>query len=178
VPDGLGRSRPPLFIDTRRGGVHVWGDLKSLSSSRIRGAEWVITIESTLWGTEEHGAGRGGCPGSRPWPCGDHADVLAAPTGGTVVPVEGTVPCTWRGGVPRVLQRGKYEGSTRSWQHSGWSSAAHVRTVYRRFPQWSHSARDDCAVTGVGGEDPGHRHCAEWWPDAVWPGHRSGVVGI
>ena len=51
------------FIDTRRGGVHIRGDLKSSSSPRIGGAQWVTTIESTLWGTEEHGAGCGGCPG-------------------------------------------------------------------------------------------------------------------
>ena len=39
-------------------------------------------------------SGVGGCPGSRPWSCGDHAGVLAAPAGGMVAPVEGTVPCT------------------------------------------------------------------------------------
>jgi len=51
---------------------------KSSSSPRIGGAQWVTTVESTLWGAEEHGAGRGGCPGSRP----------------VVAPAEGTVPCT------------------------------------------------------------------------------------
>ena len=30
--------------------------------------------------------------GSRPWPCGDRAGVLAAPAGGMVAPVEGTSP--------------------------------------------------------------------------------------
>ena len=35
---------------------------------------------------------------------GDHAGVLAAPTGGVVVTVGGTVLQAWRGGVPRVLQ--------------------------------------------------------------------------
>ena len=66
---------------------------KSSSSPRIGGAQWVTTVESTLWGTEEHGAERGGCPESRPWSCGDHTGVLAAPAGGMVAPVEGIVPC-------------------------------------------------------------------------------------
>ena len=34
---------------------------------------------------------------------GDHAGVLAAPAGGVVVAVGGTVLQAWRGGVPRVL---------------------------------------------------------------------------
>ena len=42
--------------------------------------------------------------GSRPWSCGDFAGVLAAPAGGVVVAVGGTVLQAWRGGVPRVLQ--------------------------------------------------------------------------
>ena len=67
---------------------------KSSSSPQIGGAQWVTTVESTLWGTEEHGAGRGGCHGSRPRSCGDHAGVLAASAGGMVAPVEGTIPCT------------------------------------------------------------------------------------
>ena len=67
---------------------------KSSSSPRIGGAQWVTTVESTLWGAEEHGVGRGGCPGSHPWSCGDHAGILAAPAGGMVALVEGTVPCT------------------------------------------------------------------------------------
>ena len=68
------------------------GGGKSSSSPRIGGTQWVTTVESTLWDTEEHGAGRGGCPGSRPWSCGDHAGVLVAPVGVVVVAVEGTTP--------------------------------------------------------------------------------------
>ena len=44
--------------------------------------------------------------GSRPWPCGDRASILAAPAGGVVVPVESTVPRVRCGGAPRVLQAG------------------------------------------------------------------------
>ena len=43
---------PPPSIDTRRGGVHVRGELKSSSSPRIGGAQWVTTVENTLWATE------------------------------------------------------------------------------------------------------------------------------
>ena len=50
--------------------------------------------------TVGNGAGRG----SRPWSCGDCAGVLAAPAGGVVVTMGGTVLQAWCGGVPRVLQ--------------------------------------------------------------------------
>ena len=69
------------------------GRSKVVVLPRIGGTQWVTTVESTLRVTEEHGAGRGGCPRSRPWSCGDHAGVLAAPADGMVAPVEGTVPC-------------------------------------------------------------------------------------
>ena len=52
------------------------GRSKVVVFPRIGGTQWVTTIESTLWGTEEHGARRGGCPGSHPWSCGDHAGIL------------------------------------------------------------------------------------------------------
>ena len=54
--------------------------------------------------TVGYGAWRGSRPGHRPWPCGDCAGVLAAPAGGVVVAVVGTVLQAWRGDVPRVLQ--------------------------------------------------------------------------
>jgi len=69
------------------------GSWKS-SSSRIAGVQWSSTVGN--------GAGRG----SRPWSCGDCAGVLAAPAGGVVVTMGGTVLQEWRGGVPRVLQDG------------------------------------------------------------------------
>ena len=50
--------------------------------------------------TVGYGTGRG----SRPWSCGDRAGVLAAPAGGVVVVVGGTILQAWRGGVPKVLQ--------------------------------------------------------------------------
>jgi hypothetical protein len=76
--------------------------------------------------------------------------------------VRGSRPC-----YSRVPRWGKYEGSTRSWQYSGGSSAEHVRAVHRRFPQCCYSAKDGGAVTGVGGWDSGHCCCAEWRPDAI-----------
>ena len=60
---------------------------------RIGGVQWPTTVESTLCRTGEWGVGRGGRLGSRLSSCGDHAGVLAAPVGGMVAPVEGTVPC-------------------------------------------------------------------------------------
>ena len=45
-------------------------------------------------------------PGCCPWTCGDRTGVLAAPAGGMVVAVEGTVLCARRGSVSRVLQAG------------------------------------------------------------------------
>ena len=47
-----------------------------------------------------------------------------------------------------------------------------------QVPQCRHSVRNGGAVTGVGGRDSGHSHCAEWLPDAVRPGCCGGVVGI
>ena len=48
--------------------------------------------------------------GSRPWSCGDFAGVLAAPEGGVVVTVGGTVLQAWRSGIPKVLPM-PFEGS-------------------------------------------------------------------
>ena len=59
---------------------------------------------------------------------------------------------------------------TRSRQYSGKSSARHVCTGRRWFPQCRGSAGDGRAVTGVGERDSGHSHFGEWWPDAVCPG--------
>ena len=72
------------------------GSWKSSSSPRIAGVQWSSTVG--------YGAGRGSRPGHRPWSCGDRAGVLAAPAGGVVVAVGGTVLQAWRGGIPRVLQ--------------------------------------------------------------------------
>ena len=46
--------------------------------------------------TVGYGAGRGNRPGHRLWSCGDRSDVLAAPAGGVVVAVGGTVLQAWR----------------------------------------------------------------------------------
>ena len=54
--------------------------------------------------TVGYGAMRGSHPGHRPWSSEDRASVLAAPAGGVVVAVGGTVLQAWRGGVPKVLQ--------------------------------------------------------------------------
>ena len=58
-------------------------------------------------------------------------------------------------------------GSTRSRQHNGGSSAGHICTGRRRFPQCGHSDGDGGAVTGVGGQESGHGCCATWWPEVV-----------
>ena len=126
------------------------GGGRSRRSSPNRGHTVVDYCRKYTAGTGDRGTGRGSYPGRRPWPCGDRAGVLAAPASGVVVTVEGPVllrgvaasrgSCrTWscsgqgsdrvRGSCPyrsRVLLRGKYKGSTGSWQHSGWSSAEHV----------------------------------------------------
>ena len=171
---------PPPFIDTRRGGVHVRGDLKSSSSPRIWGAQWVTTVKSTLWGTEEHGAGRGGCPGR----CPDLAEIAPVSlwflwaSWCSLLRVPSSV-LTWQsiegsagGGLALVKARTAFEGcthadrgfcgrgSTRSRQHNGGSSAGHVCTGRRRFPQCRHSAGDGGAVTRVGGRDFDYSCCA------------------
>ena len=56
--DGLGRSPPPPFIDTRRGGVHVREGEEVAVFSPNRGTQWTTTAENTLWGTGDHGVGR------------------------------------------------------------------------------------------------------------------------
>ena len=54
--------------------------------------------------TVGYGAWRGNRPGHRPWPGGHRAGILAAPGGGVVVAVGGTILQAWRGDVSRVLQ--------------------------------------------------------------------------
>jgi len=146
LPDGsipLRESPPPLFIGTRRGGVHAQEIVEVVVFSPNRGG---AVVEHCGKYTMGYGAWRG----RRPWPCGDHASVPVAPACGVVVAVGGTILQAWRGDVPRVLQArvlswsrperlprvvptplegsadGKFEGGMRSWQHSGWSSAEHV----------------------------------------------------
>ena len=77
------------------------GSWKSSPFPRIAGG---AVVEHCGKYTVGYGAGRGSRPGHRPWSCGDRAGVLAAPAGGVVVAVGGTVLQVWRGGVPRVLQ--------------------------------------------------------------------------
>ena len=129
--------------------------------------------------TVRYGAWRG----SRPWPCGDRAGVLAAPAGGVAVPVESTVPRVRRGGTPRVLQAGvlpwsrsgplpravpmPFEGSAEGKVQgkygdlaTQWLEQCRARLAqHRRFPQWRRSVQNGGAVTGVGGRDSGHSHC-------------------
>ena len=56
--------------------------------------------------TAGYGVWHGSRPGHRPWPCGDRAGVIVAPTGVVVAPVEGTILCARRGSVSRVLHAG------------------------------------------------------------------------
>ena len=44
-PDGEDRPPPP-FIDTRRGGVHVWEGGEVVVLPRIGGVQWSTTVES------------------------------------------------------------------------------------------------------------------------------------
>ena len=113
----------------------------------------------------------------------------AAPVDGVVVAVESTVLGASPGGAPRVLltvvlrwsrsvhhprvasilaEGPAVEEGTGSWQHSGGNSVKHVYTGCRRFPQGWNNAGDGGTVTGVGGRDSGHTHCAAWRPDAAW----------
>ena len=164
------------FIDTRRGGIHVRGDLKPSSSPRIRGAQWVTTVESNCGALKSMAPGVAVVLGgvltsqrSRRRPCGSsgrRGDCCGGycPPGVAWQSVEGSAG--W--GLAPVKARTAFEGrahadrgfcseeSTRSGQHSGWSRAGHVCTRRRRFPQYRHSAGDGRAVTGVGRRDFGH----------------------
>ena len=100
-PTSLRESPPPPFIDTRRGGVHAQEIVEVVVFSPNRGG---AVVEHCGKYTVGYGAGRGSRPGHRPWSCGDCAGVLAAPAGGVVVAVEGTVLQAWRGDVPRIMQ--------------------------------------------------------------------------
>ena len=52
------RGPPPPFIDTRRDGVLVRRGLEVVVLPPNRGAQWMSTVESTLCGTGDLGAGR------------------------------------------------------------------------------------------------------------------------
>ena len=182
------RWADPPFIDTRRDSVHAQGIMEVVVFSPNRGG---AVVEHCGKYTGGYGAGRGSHPGHRPWSCRDHAGFLAAPAGGVVIAVGGTVLQAWRGGVPRVLQarvlsRSRpeppprvvpmpFEGSTEGKVRrrygelvAQWLKQCRARSaLHRRFPQYRHSVRYGRAVTGVGGRDSGHSHCEEWWPDAV-----------
>ena len=175
------------FYRHKEGRCTCTGGQKSSSSPRIGGMQWTFTVESTLCGTGDHGARRGSCPGR----CPDLAEIALAslwlqwvswrllwrvPSSRRDV-AERRGSC--RQGLAPVKVQTAFEGrahavrefrsgeSTRSRQHSGGSSAEHVRTVRRRFPQCRYSAGDGEAVTGVGGRDSGRCWCAEWRPDAI-----------
>ena len=78
-PTPLRERLPPPFINTRRDGVHAQGVMKVIVfSPNRRGA----VVEHYGKYTVGYDAGRGYHPGHRPWSCGDHAGVLAAPAGG------------------------------------------------------------------------------------------------
>ena len=117
VPPPLRESPPPPFIDTRRDGVHAQGVMKVVIFSPNRGGAVVVHCGKYTMG---YGAGRGCHPGHRPWSCGDHPGVLAAPAGG-VAAFRGSRPCR-----SRAPRKGKYEGCMGSWQYRSWSSVEHV----------------------------------------------------
>ena len=84
----------------------MYGRGRSCRSSPNRGRTVVDYCIKCNASTGDRGTGRGSRHGRRPWPYGDRADVLAAPAGGVVVAVGGTVLQAWCGDVPRVLQAG------------------------------------------------------------------------
>ena len=95
------RWADPPFIDTRRDGVHVLGIMEVVVFSPNHGG---AVVEHCRKYTAGYGVWRGSRPVCRPWPYGDRAGVLVAPTGGVVVAVGGTILQAWRGDVLRVLQ--------------------------------------------------------------------------
>ena len=66
---------------------------RSRRSSLNRGCTVAVYCRKYNADTGDRDTGRGSCPGRRPWPCGDRTGVMAAPAGGVVVAVEGTVLC-------------------------------------------------------------------------------------
>ena len=138
LPDGSGRSLPPLFIDTRRGG-YMHGDISEVvvfPPNRGR-----IVCSCCCRGTGEYGIGRG----SRPWKPFSQAGIVPAscdsyghrggccwsyrPSRLTWRGAEGTVD----GGLALVKVRTPSEGTAveegmGSWQRSGGSNARHVLT--------------------------------------------------
>ena len=163
--DGEDRVRPPI-IDTRRGGVHVQEGEEVVVPPRIGGAQWSITVESMLWCSGDHGAGRAvvlgsvlawrrscrrrcgscgrrgiSCRGYRPlcatWRC------LEGPAGGSLAPVKARA--AFEGCTHAV--RGFPDGeSTREVRGVGSTVVIIVpgtsRTGRRRLAQWRHSAGD------------------------------------
>jgi hypothetical protein len=141
--------------------------------------------------TVGYGVWCGSRPGRHPWPCGDRAGILVASAGGMVIAVGGTVLQAWRGDVPGVLQarvlswsrpepllravpmllEGSAKGKARRMYGelaAQWLEQCQAQlALCHRFPQCRHSVRNGGAVSGVGGRDSGHSHCAEWRPDAV-----------
>ena len=62
----LGKESASSFYRHKEGRSTCTGRSKVVVFSPNQGWQWVTTVESTLWGTEDHGAGHGGCPGRRP----------------------------------------------------------------------------------------------------------------
>ena len=127
--------------------MHRRRSRKSSSFPRIAGVQWSSTVESTLWGMAPGMAVVLGvvlgpaeiAPVSWqlervawrslwrvPSPAFDVAALRGSCRRGSC-PGQGRG--RFRGSCPcrsRVPRRGKYEGRTGSWQHSGWCSAEHV----------------------------------------------------
>ena len=90
-----------------------------------------------------------------------------------VGPLPRAVPIPFEASAEGKVQ-GKYGELAAQWLEQCRARLA----LCRRFTQCRHSVRNGGAVTGVGGRDSDHSHCAEWLPDAVRPGCCGGVVGI
>ena len=99
---------------------------------RVRRRAWRPSWESSLAlrrsrrrpgssGGQRGSCCRGYCPLRSPWQC------FEGPAGGDLdLVMVRTAPEGRTHTVRGFLQRGKYKGSTGSWQHSGWSSAEHI----------------------------------------------------
>ena len=81
------------FYRHKKGRCTYTGGGRSHRSSPNWGCTVVDYCIKYTASTGDRGTGRVSCPGHRPWPCEERAGVLAAPAGGVLVAVEGTVLC-------------------------------------------------------------------------------------
>ena len=170
----MGRSPPPPFIDTRRGGVYVrkisrvgvfspnrgravYGCCRKYTVEhwRVWRQAWQASWEPfSLAGIAPASCGSSGRRGGR---CRRYRPLC--PSWQSTEGSAGGV-LLWSRSVPRSRV-------VPTLAEDPENSVRHVCTGCRRFPQSRNSAGDGCIVTGVGGRDSGHSCYAAWRPDAV-----------